>query len=142
MKPGRILIATVALATVLLLGASCISGVYAADQPVSGTCWNGTLNGSYGFYATGNLDGPYAAIGTLTFDGKGNCKREQAVSFNGTFERNELSFKYTVAADCTGKALYKGVEFQAFVIVNGGNELYILKESAQTVYLAGKKIHP
>lgn len=83
--------------------------------------------------------GPYAAVGTLTFDGKGNCKRRQSVSRNGAFETNHLSDQYEVAGNCTGKFLFNGGEFETFVIANEGTEIYILKEGAQTTYLVAKK---
>jgi hypothetical protein len=76
-------------------------------------------------------------------DGNGNCKRRQAAQFNGAFERNSLSFRYQVAADCTGKFLGEGDggEFAAFVIVDNGNEIYWLAENNQTAYFVTKKIH-
>jgi len=106
-------------------------------------CSNSTLDGSYSYYGTGvTEDGPYAVIGTLVFDGKGNATRRQSISRNGSFETNHLSFQYSVADNCTGKFLFKGDEFETLVIADGGKEIYILKESAQTVYLLAKKIHP
>ena len=149
MKLKTISIRVVVLAIGLLLSASHINAVYANDQLSSSNgCSAATLNGSYGFYGSGTTtaetggEGPYAAVGTLTFDGKGNCKRRQARSSNGAFETNHLSFQYEVAGDCTGRFLYNGGEFETFVIANEGNEIYILKESAQTTYLIAKKIHP
>jgi hypothetical protein len=148
MKLRTISLAAVALAIVLLVSASQIIKVYADNRPDSFPCSSATLNGVYGFYGTGITTaetggvGPYAAVGTLTFDGKGNYTRKQSVSRNGAFERNHASFQYEVAGNCTGKALFNGGEFETFVIVEGGSEIYILKEGAQTTYLVAKKIHP
>ena len=76
------------------------------------------------------------------FDGKENVTRVQGVVRNGFFERNHVSFKYSVANNCTGKSLAMGKEFQMFVVSDDGKEIYILKEEGdQTVYLIGKKIH-
>ena len=119
------------------------NGVDAKDQNENAGCSVATLKGSWGFYRTGiNAIGPYASIGIMFCDGNGNCKRRQAASFNGAFERNSLSFKYQIAADCTGKFLgVEGGEFAAFVIVDNGNEIYWLAENNQTVYSVTKKIH-
>ena len=88
MKPRTISIAVLALVSALILSASHVSGVQSSGPQ---GCSEATLNGSYGFYGTGTTsDGPYAAVGTLNFDGKGNCKRRQGVSRNGAFETNHL----------------------------------------------------
>jgi len=139
MKIKTISLVTFALVVGVVILALQINEVYAD------TSWsNSTLNGRYGFFATGvNTEGPYAAVGTLTFDGKENVVRRQGVSRNGAFEKNHAFFKYEVASDCTGKMVgpNSGEEFEAFVVVNEGTEIYIIKESDQTVYIVAKKVH-
>lgn len=53
----------------------------------------------------------------------------------------EGSGEYEVAEDCTSKGFNDGVEGTRFVVVDWGNEIYVLSEMAgNTIYLVGKKI--
>jgi hypothetical protein len=149
MKLRRTSIAMIAVASGLLLSSSHIRGVLADDRH-DRTCSNKTLNGSYGFYRTGNTTvgmnpGPLAAVGILFFDGEGNWIVTQKIIRNGdiTLPDSTFSGTYEVVEDCTGKEfLDTGVEFVRLVIVDGGKEFYFLSEtSGNTVYGVAKKIH-
>lgn len=105
----KMILLTIAFVAALLVSGAIVNGLYANDQNENAGCSLATLKGSWGFYRTGiNVFGPYASVGIMFCDGNGNCKRRQAAQFNGAFERNSLSFRYQVAADCTGKFLGEG----------------------------------
>jgi hypothetical protein len=97
-------------------------------------CSNSSLQGSYGFYRTGlTPDGPLAAIGIVTYDGKGNNHGRQTISRNGVFEHVGFEGTYEVSPDCT-------VDGGA-IVVDGGNELYNLsRTSGNAVYVVSRKI--
>src|SRR5262249_61099862 len=85
MKPRKISIAAVALASGLLFSISHSQGAHADDRHER-ACSNKTLKGSYGSYRTGNGSmGPAAGVGGLTFDGNGNSSGLQNISRNRTF---------------------------------------------------------
>jgi len=66
------------------------------------------LKGGFAFIATGFLVapspiiGPFAAIGTQSFDGKGNTEAASTVSVNGVAERVTFTGVYSVKSDCSG----------------------------------------
>jgi hypothetical protein len=143
MKLSTISITAVALASGLLLSNSQIGRVHADDRH-DRACSNKTLKGTYGFYRTGTTPtGPLAAVGIAIYDGDGNSSSIQTMSRNGVLTFDVAgSGEYEVAEDCTGKGFRDGVEGTRFVVVDGGNEIYVLSEMAgNTIYLVGKKIH-
>jgi hypothetical protein len=145
MKQSKVSVAMVGLAMGLLFGSSCIPRAHADDQHER-ACSNKTLRGSFGFYRNGTTStGPLAAVGILFFDGNGNVSGSQSISRNGvfTFDVAIPPAPYEVAADCTAKFLTDtGIEVARVLIVDRGNEIYLLSESAgNAVYGVGKKIH-
>ena len=145
MKPRKISIAAVALASGLLFSISQIAGVHADDRHKRG-CSNKTLKGSYGNYRTGNSPaGPLAAVGHHTFDGNGNTTGVGNTSRNGTYTFDvEIVGTYEVAEDCTGKFIdpATGNEVSRIVVVDDGKEIYGLSLTAgAAVYGVWKKIH-
>ena len=144
MKRWNFSLTMVGLATGLLLSTSAIPQVHADDQHER-ACSNKTLKGSFGFYRSGSTStGPLAGVGIFSFDGNGNASGTQSISRNGVFTFDApILGPYEVAADCTAKFLTDtGVEVARVVIVNGGNEVYLLSESSgNAVYGVGKKIH-
>jgi hypothetical protein len=93
----------VALATVLILGI--------APQAQAGDgkgCSNATLTGTFVFTASGFLvappqfAGPFAGVGTQTFDGNGGTHATETVSQNGNILKVTITGTYTVNPDCTG----------------------------------------
>jgi len=111
-------------------------------------CSVAILNGAYGFFRTGITSaGPLAAVGIATFDGKGGSTARQTIRKNGItvsdlFTDPALSGPYEVDSDCAGKVLNPdGTAFAHFMVVDGGNELFILSLSdANDVYGVMKKI--
>jgi len=117
-------------------------------DPETKACSVATLEGAYGFFRTGITSaGPLAAVGIATFDGKGGSTARQTIRKNGItvsdlFTDPALSGPYEVDSDCAGKFLNPdGTAFAHFLVVGGGNELFILSLSdANDVYGVMKKI--
>jgi hypothetical protein len=71
-------------------------------------CSNGTLKGTFAYTATGSIVaapapvGPYAEVGTQTFDGKGGITVAGMLSANGNVAPLTNTGTYTVNPDCTG----------------------------------------
>jgi len=73
-------------------------------------CSNATLAGRYAFIGDGFVPGgpppapmvPFATVGILTLDGRGNLSDKATVSNNGQISQNVNPGTYTVNADCTG----------------------------------------
>jgi hypothetical protein len=93
----------IALATVLILGIAPLA--QAGDGK---GCSNATLAGTFVFTATGFLvappqfAGPFAGVGTQTFDGNGGTTATETVSQNGNILKVTITGTYTVNPDCTG----------------------------------------
>ncbi len=92
----------IAFATVVSLG---IAPQAQADDK---GCSNATLTGTFGITATGSIvapppiAGPFANVGTQTFDGKGGTTGTATVSQNGNILKVTITGTYTVNPDCTG----------------------------------------
>ena len=117
----------------------------AAGKP----CSLATLNGSYGFYRSGNTPtGSLAAVGIVTFDGNGNGSTKQTIARgNDPNDPNQLkkdqtgTSTYVLNADCTGSLSANGVEGARLVVVNDGAGIYALSETpGNTVYAVFEKI--
>jgi hypothetical protein len=72
-------------------------------------CSNASLDGGFGFTATGTLlalpspfAGPFAEIGRQTFDGSGNTGGTGRLSANGNIVRVTVQGTFGVNPDCTG----------------------------------------
>ena len=162
----RIAVLTVAAAAVSLLLTQTIFSPYkldivpkayadddhgapsAEEQAESAVCSVATLNGAYGFFRTGaTAVGPLAAVGIATFDGKGTGTARQTIRKNGVttselFTNPAVESPYEVDSDCAARFLNPdGSVFAHAVIVDGGNELFILSLSnGNSVYGVMKKI--
>ena len=96
-----------------LFAGSCGAAYPAPAQDPPAVCSNATLNGSYGWWEQGNwlaplpVSGapappyPYAAVGTIDYDGNGNVSAHGWLNIGGY--PNEMSFTgtYAVNPDCT-----------------------------------------
>ena len=109
-------------------------------------CSNASLQGSFGFTATGTLlalpppfAGPFAEIGRQTFDGRGETEATLTLSANGNIVKGvTVQGTYVVNPDCTGSmTLYVspfGITVNAdFVIDDDGAELRAIVLSAGAV---------
>src|SRR5688572_30318457 len=123
MKRRTISFYAVTMAFTALLMISAIQELYSDDVHMSAQCSNGTLNGTYGFYSTGNTaDGPLARVGLVKFDGNGNWTLKQHTSRNGKFEASTFSGRTQVAADCTLKVFTEDDHLLNYgVVVDDGN---------------------
>jgi len=92
-----------------LLGIALVIGMVlsmAAPKTWAG-CSDATLAGKWAFTTTGTIilpnvgPVPVAAVGRITFDGKGNITGTQTRSVGGQVADETFSGTYKVAADCT-----------------------------------------
>jgi hypothetical protein len=128
-----------------------VASVHAQEQenPQNKACSVASLNGAYGFFRTGTTSaGPLAAVGIATFDGTGavgtarQTIRKNGVTTSDIFTDPALTGPYEVDPDCAARFLNPdGSVFAHAVVVDGGNELFILSLSdANSVYGVMKKI--
>lgn len=125
-----------------------ISKVHA--QEADGSCSVATLNGAYGFFRTGTVPaGPVVGVGIATYDGNGNSTGRQTTRRNGVtasdlFTTPAAPGTYEIDPDCAFRGFNPdGSVFVHGVVVDGGNEIFILSQTdANTVYGVMKKIHP
>jgi hypothetical protein len=128
---------------------SFVSSVHAQEREDSAACSVATLKGTYGFFRTGaTAVGPLAAVGIGTFDGTGAVStarqtiRKNGVTTSDLFTDPALEGPYEVEPDCTAKFLTPdGTVFAHAVIVDGGNEIFIISLSnGNSVYGVMKRI--
>jgi hypothetical protein len=93
---------TVTAITALALGIA--STAYADDEG----CSNASLRGTFAYTSTGSIAsppeiaGPFAEVGTQTFDGTGATTAAVTLSQNGNILPVTVTGTYTVNPDCTG----------------------------------------
>ncbi len=100
------------LATSVFLCAVALAlGIVPRAYAVNHKCSNASLQGSYGYTATGTLlptgapppfAGPFAEVGRQTFNGSGDTSGAATLSANGNTQKVTVSGTYTVNPDCTG----------------------------------------
>lgn len=124
---GMKTLAVISLTTAFALGIA--PGAAAQDK----ACSNSTLNGAFAYTNNGIIvvppaeAGPFAAVGSQTFDGKGNTSASATVSQNGNILRVTIRGTYAVEPDCTGSMtlLVSPVNVTShvdFVVVRDGAE--------------------
>ena len=80
-------------------------GIAPAAQADNKGCSNSTLKGIFAYTNTGFLTspaGPFAGVGTQTFDGNGTTTAVAWVSQNGNILPVSIKGTYVVNPDCTG----------------------------------------
>jgi len=109
------------------------------------SCTNASLVGPYGYLLQGNLiqQGgivPYADMGSLTADGKGNFSGTGTESFAGTIEQGtSITGTYIVNSDCTGSVslAYGGQVNITFhfnlVILNNGQDIRLMQTDSGSI---------
>ena len=90
-------------------------------------CTNETLKGAFVHAGTGfTMAGPFAGVGTETFDGDGGITGTGVVSANGKIIPVTVTGTYKVNPDCTGTYTIPGVTTLFFVIADSGNEIHAI----------------
>jgi hypothetical protein len=123
--------AVVALVTIHGMDARAVgqSAPASLEPDQRATCSTASLHGTFGFTATGTVDGigPVARVGWETFDGKGNASGTATTSANGSVFRSTFTATYTVNPNCTGTATEDdsslGPVNDDLVIVDAGREI-------------------
>jgi hypothetical protein len=126
----------------LALAAFASTTVHAEDTR-SASCSNASLNGAYSFTSSGfvlpssllpaPLVGPFASLGTASYDGAGNVTLNASASFNGLTQAVNADGTYRVNPDCTFTSrLANGVTFYG-VITGSGDELMVQQTTPGTV---------
>jgi len=99
---------------------------------------NATLLGTYMSHGTGSIVGvgPITAVGTVTYDGKGNLSNPFTASVNGTILRGVTATgTYTVNTDCTGSAIQaNGTQHYDFVVSPDGSKVRWIETDTGTVF--------
>ena len=113
-------------------------------------CASATLNGVYGYLLQGNLLeqgslAPYADMGSLTADGKGNFSGSGTETLAGTIASGTtLSGTYSINTDCTGSASLtysNGIgtfHFNLIVLSNGEGITFMQTDSGSIVSGTGR----
>jgi hypothetical protein len=115
--------------------AAVFSGALAQGK---GNCSNASLNGSYGVTATGTAIGvgPVALVGVFNYDGQGNFTGIIYQKVNGNNVQLTFTGTYNVDSSCVvSDTVYlsnKQIATHASVVVDWGNEFYILNTTAPT----------
>jgi hypothetical protein len=124
---------TVAKAFAVAVAIALTVGVASTAQARDTECSDATLNGTFAYTNTGFITappdeaGPFAGVGTQTFDGQGATTGTATVSQNGNVVPVTIAGTYTVNPDCTGTFTLDvspvGLTVQAFVVIeNNGAE--------------------
>ena len=101
---------TFTLAAIVALGMGLTPTAKAVDKGCSVV----TLLGTFSRHDTGTIlapaaiAGPFALVGTFTFDGSGNVTGATTSSQNGKIGMGTQNGTYTVNPDCTGTITVKG----------------------------------
>ena len=127
---------TFALAALTALAMALAPATKAADKG----CSTLTLMGTFSRHDTGTIlapaaiAGPFALVGTFTFDGSGNVTGATTSSQSGNIGTGTQKGTYIVNPDCTGTIIVQGsgghASHYSFVIDDSGNGFqYICTDS-------------
>jgi len=119
---------TFTIAAVTALALSIAPTAKADDEG----CSNATLQGTFAYTSTGfiaappAIAGPFAEVGTQSFDGNGGTTASVTLSQNGNILPVTVTGTYTVNPDCTGTATLQVSPISVtvhvlFVIDDSGN---------------------
>jgi hypothetical protein len=119
---NKVMLLLLPLMLITLIGANA---ALAEEKSITPTqCSIATLKGVYIYSSIGFLDGkPYAESGREIYDGKGNVE----LTYSGTGGvTGTMRTKYSVSADCIGKAVYPyGQSLVSFISPDGSRFSYI-----------------
>jgi hypothetical protein len=113
---------------VIAVGSALALGIAPTAQADNKGCSDATLNGTFTYTNTGfitappALAGPFAGVGTQTFDGKGATTATAMVSQNGNIIPVTIKGAYSVNPDCTGTLTVQispvGLTSHAFFVID------------------------
>lgn len=138
----------VALVTMFGIDASAVADQSVTASPQTGhesTCSVASLHGTFGFTATGTVEGvgPIARVGRETFDGQGNASGTATTSVDGTIYPSTFTATYTVNSDCTGTFTEDdsaiGTAHDNIVVVDAGREIQAIGADSGEIIAAGWK---
>jgi hypothetical protein len=96
-------------------------------------CSTASLKGTFAYTMTGvGKAGPFAEVGTQSFDGRGATTAIATLSQNGNIVQVTITGTYTVNPDCTGILTLLVAPFGVtvhnfFVIADGGSEFQAIE---------------
>jgi hypothetical protein len=128
------LLASCALAAMTL--ALVPRALKAADMDGQCPLLNATLRGTYMVTGTGTIVsvGPVSAVGTITYDGKGNSVNTFTVSVNGAISKGvTVTGPYTVNRDCTGSLAQSDGTTYDFVVAPDGSTVFWIETDNGTI---------
>jgi len=117
-------------------------------------CSNASLNGTYAYTGSGTivtpaaLAGPFAEVGTQTFDGQGHTTATATASQGGTILQFTITGTYTVNPNCTGTLTLQvapiGITVPVSIVIdNNWNEFQAIETSPGVVITrVGHKLYP
>ena len=115
---------TLTAAAVIAIALATGPAAKAADKG----CTSSTVLGTYSYTATGFITappefaGPFAEIGSQTFDGRGGTTATATLSQNGNILQVSVTGAYTVNPDCTGTLTLQvtqiGITVNAFFVID------------------------
>ena len=117
-------------------------------------CSNDNLRGTFAYTSTGfivtpkDFAGPFAEIGTQTFDGSGGTTATATLSQNGNIVPVTMTGTYTVNPDCTGTLTVQvspiGVTVHVyFVIDDSGNGFQAIEtDPGLVITRVGRRLFP
>jgi hypothetical protein len=130
------------LALLALTAALTPQALKAADTDGQCPQQNAILRGTYMVTGTGTIVGvgPASAVGTITYDGKGNSVNTFTVSVNGAISRGvTVTGPYTVNRDCTGSLTQSdGTNYDMVVAPDGSTVFWI--ETDPGVVISGTEV--
>jgi len=127
------------IARVFVITAAALSlGMVPKAQANDKGCSNATLKGTYAFTSAGFITspqseaGPFAIVGTQTFDGNGAATVAAMVSQNGHIIPVTMAVTYAVNADCTGTFTAQispvGITTHLFFVIDdNGKEFQVIQ---------------
>lgn len=111
--------------------------LYAYSQP---GCSNDLLEGAYGFTVSGinvTVGKQFALTGRFVADGKGHFSGEGTEAAGPDTGHTGFKGQYNIQSDCTGSATFtfaNGITaLLSFVLVNDGNEIFIIDADSGAV---------
>ena len=129
-------------------------GIAPTAKADSKGCAASSIKGTFAYTATGFITvgpapvGPFAEVGTQTFDGQGGTTASATLSANGQIIPITIKGTYTVNPDCTGTITmlvspFGSTVHNLFVIAQNGNEFQALEnETGVVISRIGRKQYP